>query len=388
MKTVFWISLFIVFYTYVGYAIILFALVKIKQVIKGHVVYCSKELPSLTVLVAAYNEEGIIAEKILNTLSLRYPENKIAYIFITDGSSDNTPNLVAQFPVVLHLYQNIRAGKMAAIERALAHVTSDVIVFTDANTMLNQEALINIARHYQDPNVGAVAGEKRVEIPESADATAGEGIYWKYESTLKQWDSLLNTVVGAAGELFSIRTQLYTPIEKDTLLDDFMISMRIAQKGFRIVYEPGAYAVETASANTHEELKRKIRIGAGGLQSTIRLWPLLLPFKQPLLSFQFISHRILRWTLCPLALILLLISNAAIVLISSAEPVYLVSMLGQVIFYLAAMLGWYLAQRSIKVKALFVPYYFSMMNYAVVAGWFRYMSGHQSVLWEKAIRKP
>ena len=280
-----------------------------------------------------------------------------------------------------------RSGKIAAVHRAMGKVGTEIVVFTDANTMLNKDAILLMCRHYQDAKVGAIAGEKRVQIDESADATAGEGFYWKYESKLKKWDSELYSVVGAAGELFSIRTNLYEPVAPDTILDDFMISMNIALKGYKIVYEPDAYATELASANTGEELKRKIRIAAGGVQSTIRLRSLLLPFKQPILSFEYISHRILRWVVTPYLMILAFFINIGLVANYGYTNIYGVMLLGQLFFYIAALLGWVMEQRQLKVKVFFIPYYFCLMNYAVIAGFVRYFFGEQSVLWEKAKRK-
>jgi cellulose synthase/poly-beta-1,6-N-acetylglucosamine synthase-like glycosyltransferase len=217
-------------------------------------------LPSVTVIVAAYNEAYCIEEKIKNTLSLEYPKDKVHFIFITDGSTDATPDIIANYPKIQLMHQAVRSGKIVAVHRAMQEVKTEITVFTDANTLLNKNALINICRHFQDPTVGAVAGEKRVQIDDSGDATAGEGFYWKYESKLKAWDSELFSVVGAAGELFSVKTSLYIPVPIDTLLDDFMISMLIAAKGYRIVYEPDAYATETASANTKEELKIHLNV--------------------------------------------------------------------------------------------------------------------------------
>ena len=388
MQIIFWISIAIIIYTYVGYGLLLYFILKIKALVKG-----KRKLPepgyapSLTVIVAAYNEAYCIEEKIINTLALSYPADKISYIFVTDGSTDSTPDIVAKYPQIKGMHQSGRSGKIAAVHRAMQEVNSEVVVFTDANTMLNKDALLMMCRHYIDQNVGAIAGEKRVQIDETADATAGEGFYWKYESKLKKWDSELYSVVGAAGELFSIRTSLYTPVEPDTILDDFMISMHIALKGYRIVYEPDAYASELASANTGEELKRKIRIAAGGVQSTIRLKSLLWPFSQPVLSFEYISHRILRWIVTPYMMMLAFILNCLIVYTSGMDNIYGLMLAGQLFFYLAAMLGWVLEQRQLKVKVFFIPYYFCLMNYAVVAGLFRYCFTEQSVLWEKAKRK-
>ena len=251
---------------------------------------------------------------------------------------------------------------------------------------LNPDALVKLCRHYADPKVGAVAGEKRVHIEENADATAGEGFYWKYESKLKVWDSELNTIVGAAGELFSVKKALYQSVHPNSIIDDFMISMLVAKKGYRIVYEPEAFATETSSANIKEELKRKIRIAAGGLQSIIWLKSLLLPFKQPLLSFQYISHRVLRWTVVPFLMIAALFLNIGIAA-QTHLLVYQLFLSAQILFYGAAVLGWVLEKRQIKIKALFIPYYFGVMNYAVIAGIFRYLFGRQSAAWEKSKRK-
>lgn len=388
MIIAFWISLFLVFYTFFGYGILLYILVKIRVAIKGKrkIPDNGGNWPTVTLIVAAYNEQDYIIDKIKNTLELNYPKDRISFIFVTDGSNDKTPELIAQYPQVKLMHRPERSGKIAAVHRAMKEVTSDVAIFTDANTFLNKDAMVNIARHYHDPTVGAVSGEKRVSIEDVADATAGEGFYWKYESKLKTWDSELYSVVGAAGELFSVRTSLYIPVEPDTILDDFMISMLIAEKGYRIVYEPMAYATETGSENVKEELKRKVRIAAGGIQSILRLKSLLNPFKQFTLTFQYISHRVLRWTVTPFLMILAYILNLLIV-IRGGAPIYMLLLGCQVMFYGASLMGWLLEKRQIKIKILFIPYYFCMMNYAVIAGIKRYNAGKQSAAWEKSKRR-
>ena len=270
MKIAFWLSLAVVFYTFAGYGILLYFIIRIKRIVKGReavVAPLNNLMPCCTLVVAAYNEEHFIEEKIKNCLALKYPAGKLKFLFVTDGSTDKTADIVSRYPQIILLHQNGRSGKIAAVHRAMAHVDTDIVVFTRCQYFLNAEALTNICRHYVDKTVGAVAGEKRVQIDERADASAaGEGFYWKYESALKKWDSHeLYSVVGAAGELFSVRRSLYEdvrlPIPCWTI---FMISMLIAAKGYRIIYEPQAYAMETASENVTEELKRKIRIAAGG----------------------------------------------------------------------------------------------------------------------------
>ncbi len=376
-------------YAYVGYGINLYLLMKARELIRGKrpvPVVAESDLPSLTLVVAAYNEEAVIGEKIRNSLGLIYPPDRLELLFVTDGSTDRTPLLVRGFPQVKHLHAPARRGKVHAVHRAMELVDTDIVVFTDANALLNREALLLIARHFTDPEVGAVAGEKRVLAEAALDATAGEGIYWKYESTLKRWDAALYSVVGAAGELFSVRRSLYEQVPADTILDDFMISMRIAAQGYRIVYEPDAYAAEQSSEDIGEELKRKIRIAAGGIQSVVRLRKLLNPFAFPLLSFQYIGHRVLRWTIAPLCLPVLLVLNMAIC-IAGGGAVYSILLAGQLIFYLLALAGWLFERKAIRVKSFFVPYYFCVMNYAVLAGMVRYIRGSQSAAWDKARRK-
>jgi len=388
MNIIFWISLFIVFYTFFGYGIVMYFLIKIRRAIKGKRVIAEKGsyTPTLTLMIAAYNEADIMEEKIKNTLALQYPADKFSVIIVTDGSSDETPDIVARYPQIKLMHKPERSGKIAAMHRAMKEVTSEIAVFTDANTFLNDDAMLYIARHYADEKVGCVSGEKKVVADDKADATAGEGFYWKYESTLKKWDAELYTVVGAAGELFSIRTNLYQPVPPDTILDDFMISLVVASQGYRIAYEPLACATEHGSESISEELKRKIRIAAGGIQSILWLKQLMNPFKNFVLSFEYISHRVLRWTVTPFLMILVFILNAIIAL-QTYELLYIGLFVCQCFFYLAALLGWMMEKKQVKIKVLFIPYYFCMMNYAVIAGIRRYIKKGQSAAWEKAKRK-
>jgi len=389
MKILFWASAFVVIYTYVGYGLVLFGLVRLRRLVKGKrpsPVVPTSGHPSLTLVVAAYNEADIMAAKIENTLALDYPQEKLSLLFVTDGSTDGTPDVIQHYPEIELMHTPERKGKIHAIHRAMSQVQTDIVVFTDANTFLNRDALLLIARHYQDPAVGAVSGEKRVRIEENADATAGEEIYWKYESTLKKWDSELYSVVGAAGELFSVRRALYEAVPDDTILDDFMISMKIAQRGYRVVYEPEAYATELSSEDIGEELKRKVRIAAGGIQSILRLPEAANLFQNPLLAFQYLSHRVLRWTVTPFLMLVALVANTVIVA-DLGERIYLILLVAQLLFYGMALAGWFLENKKIKIKILFVPYYFCMMNYAVVMGIRRYFAGQQKAAWEKSKRK-
>ena len=382
----FFALLFIVFYSYVGYGLLLFVLIKIK-----HKFFNKKqlnefdELPTVTLLIAAWNEEECIENKIQNSFALNYPPNKLKYLFITDGSNDNTVNIIKNYSYVDLMHNDLRQGKTVAINRAMKEIDTEVVVFSDANSMLNKDAIIEMMKHYRDPKVGCVAGEKRVKIPETAQASAaGEGLYWKYESKLKQWDAELYSAAGAAGELFSIRTKLFVETEADTILDDFMISLRIVEQGYTIAYEANAYALENSSADIKEELKRKIRICAGGFQSIIRLSSLWNIFSYGIFTFQYVSHRVLRWTIAPLALFLLVPLN--LYLAFTGPYIYFILLLLQVMFYSMAFVGWKYELLKTRKKMFFIPFYFTMMNYSVFAGFKRFLLSEQNHMWQKAQR--
>ncbi len=384
MEFWFWFCLLLVFYTYLGYGIVLFILVKIKKVFVKNRSFDPNYQPAVTLVVPAFNEESFIMEKVKNSLELDYPKDKLRILFVTDGSNDNTYQILKEATGVEVSHKDRRAGKAAAENRAMTLIDTPIVVFCDANTYLNKDCIKNLVRHYDDPKVGAVSGEKRV-LSSGADtaSAAGEGLYWKYESALKKWDSELYTIVGAAGELISFRSELVQDLEEDTILDDFMQTMRICQKGYRVVYEPESYAAETASDNVTEELKRKVRIAAGGWQSMSRLWKILIPIPQPLLSFQYISHRVLRWSISAFVLPLIFILN---IFLFAQSWMYEYLLYAQVVFYVTALIGWFLENRAIRVKLLFVPYYFLMMNYAVFAGFGRWLKGSQKATWERAKR--
>ncbi|MCF8365231.1 MAG: glycosyltransferase family 2 protein [Bacteroidales bacterium] len=386
----FWVFLFIIFYAYLGYGILLYFLVKMKRIFgRSKKVIDPDYEPEVTLFCAAYNEKDYVDAKVKNSFSLEYPQEKVKHVWVTDGSDDGTPDLLKKYEGVEVYHKPERAGKIAAMNRGLEFVKTPIVIFSDGNTMLGKESIRRIVNMFSDPKVGCVSGEKRIYQKDTDSAAGTEGIYWKYESTLKKWDAELYSVVGAAGELFAIRTDLYQHVEGDTLLDDFIVSLRVAKKGYTIQYDPEAYAIETSSASVKEELKRKIRIAAGGIQSIVRLKELLNFFKYGTLSFQYISHRVLRWTLAPIGLLLILIFNAILsanIGFFEFSSIYTWTFWGQIAFYVAAMLGWYLENREIKVKILFIPYYFFIMNYAVYLGFFRYMKGNQSVKWERAKR--
>jgi poly-beta-1,6-N-acetyl-D-glucosamine synthase len=385
----FWLSLSLLFFCYIGYGVLLFLLNFLRSVFfKKDKSKPFDDLPSITLVVAAYNEESILEQKIKNTLAINYQHDKLNIIFVTDGSSDKSMQLIGQYPAITLLHQQERKGKIAAIKRAMQRVQTPIVVFSDANTMLNKESIEKIAQHYYDPKVGGVAGEKKILLSQGVSAVGeAEGLYWKYESLMKKLDAGFNTVVGAAGELFSVRTSLFKELNDDLILDDFVISMQVCLQGYKIAYEPGAFAIESPSASLREEEKRKVRISAGAYQSIGYLKSCLNIFKYPLLSFQYISRRLLRWVFCPLMLIGLLFANIFTISRQPTPDLYLWFMYTQAAFYLLALAGWLFVSRGRKLGWLAIPFYFVFMNYCLVKGFFKFLKGRQTVLWEKSLRQ-
>lgn len=376
MATLFWLCMAIVVYTYVGYGIVLYLLVFVKRLAtkaKPLADITDDRLPEVTLMVCAYNEEDIIAEKMANTRRLDYPCDRLHLVWVTDGSNDNTNVLLSAYPEVKVIYFPERRGKAAALKHGIKEIDTEIVMMTDANTMLNPEAVREVARLMQDPKVGCVSGEKKVMARSDSDEAAqGEGLYWKYESTLKRLDSELYSAMGAAGELCVIRRQLMTDIPDDTLLDDFIISMEIVKKGYKIAYTSNAYAMEYGSADLHEESKRKRRIAAGGLQSCWRLRSLMNPLRHPVVAFQFVSHRVLRWTITPVCLFALVPLNTLLVL-SGEGIVYTIIWILQILFYASAAAG-------VRISK-----YFIFMNLNVFRG-MAYLFNNSTGMWEKAKR--
>ncbi|MGM9748204.1 MAG: glycosyltransferase family 2 protein [Candidatus Cryptobacteroides sp.] len=385
LYVLFWLCAFIVFYTFFGYGIIIWIAVKIKERRCPPETFPVKnEYPDVTLLIAAYNEEDIIADKMQNCLSLNYPKDKLHIVWVTDGSTDSTPELLAAYPENTVLHTPARSGKTEALNRAMKYVDTPFVVMTDANTILNEGSIYLLIRKFDNPKVGCVAGEKKVlSIGDNAAAT--EGLYWKYESFLKDLDDRLNSAMGAAGELIAIRRELWADIPAGTLGDDMFISMGVIRKGYKIAYCKEAYAMESPSADITQERKRKVRLAGCAVQNVITLRDLMNPFKYGLSAFQFVSHRVLRWVLTPSCLILLLLSNFLMPFFGTPIFYHIVLLL-QLLFYLAALAGMIL-DKSEKAGILRVPYYFLFTNFTTFAGVGYLVRNKGNAAWEKARRK-
>ncbi|HOV48603.1 MAG TPA: glycosyltransferase family 2 protein [Anaerolineae bacterium] len=372
---IFALSAFLIFWTYVGYPIFIALLARWRP--RPHRRE-PLELP-VTLIVPAYNEEAVIAAKLENLLALEYPAALREIIVVADGSTDRTVEIVAGYAGkgVQLLYQPERQGKIAAMNRAAPQAHGDILIFSDANAMMEPDALQQILPNFADPQVACVSGEKRIR-PAAEVQAEGESAYWRYEAFMKRADSLVNTAIGAVGEFFAIRRELYRPLETDNLIEDFVLAMRLVMDGWRVVYEPAAVTWEEASPSLGGEWRRRARMAAGGFQAIGRLRGLLSP-RYGLTAFQYVSHKVLRW-LAPFFMLAALISSAFL----TAEPLFRLLFWGQVLFYVLAVLGWALELLGWKCKPLRLIFYFCFANATMLGGFVRYVTRSQSVLWTKA----
>jgi len=333
--------------------------------------------PHLDVLIAAYNEEASIEAKLINTRALAYPSDRLTITVITDGSTDRTPDLVREHAgaSVRLLHRPERQGKAAALARALPYLHGEALLFTDANCSLAPDAARLLVRHLSDLRVGAVSGIKRIRGTESG--AERESLYWRYEGWLKDLDGRFGSVMGAPGEIWLARRQAYRPPPEDIILEDLYTSMDIVARGWRMCYEPGAVSSEEAAPSLQAEWERRSRNAAGGLQCIFRLRQVWHGGARTV--FQFLSHRVLRWTMAPAAFALLPVWTAWLL----PSPLYLAFLLLEGAFALAALAGYVLARNGRSTGWLALPLQVALLNGAALAGAARLIRGRQTVLWAK-----
>ena len=375
----FWLGFGLLFFIYLGYGICLGAISRFFSAPPEN--WANPDsIPSVCIVIPAYNEGSHLGNKLANTLALDFPFDKLHILIVNDGSTDGSDALQWPDDRVKILHQPHRQGKSAALNRALALSTAEITVITDANTLLNPGALLALTAPFQWDSIGAVEGEKKIQAVHGNSAS-NEGLYWKYESLIKRWDARFYSIVGVTGELFAFRTPLYKPLEPDAILDDFVLSVRIIEQGYRVAYAPRAQATEQASPGLKAEWKRKIRISAGVFQSLPRLNLPLRPFVHTKAWLVFIGHRWMRWMLAPPLLLLVLLCH--LYLGHQYQGAWLVSALVHLSLYLWALLGFALNNLKLKIPLFYTPMYFLMMNAAILAGALRHFRGQQTVLWEK-----
>ncbi|BAV34011.1 glycosyl transferase [Sulfuricaulis limicola] len=339
------------------------------------------EEPGITFVIAAYNEAKVIREKIVNTLALDYPREKLEIIVVADGSSDATPAIVAEFADrnVICLFDPERRGKSHALNRAVAASRGEVVVLSDANNEFSRDALRWLVRALSRPSAGGVSGAKRIVENRDRAASMGDSLYWRYESMIKLAESRLGGTVAADGEIFAIRRALYRPIPPEVINDDAFLTMAVVLQGCRVFYEPRATATEEASISIAEDFRVKVRMVAGGYQFLAMHWLALAGTGW--FAFKFVSHKILRW-LMPLFLIVLLLISV----LRSGELPYASLLIAQALFYGLAALGWLVPAACQASRLVYVPFYFTTMNLAAFAGLVKFLRGRQGVLWSKAAR--
>ena len=374
-ELVFWLSSLLVVYTFAGYGILITVLARFFR----RPVRFAQRVPTVSLIVSAYNEEKVIADKIENCFAVDYPRESLEFIIVADGSNDCTTEIVQTFAAcgVKLLHQPTRHGKIAAMNRAVPFAIGEILVFSDADAMLEPQAIRMLVANLADPKVACVGGEKRIRKGASVQAK-GEGAYWRYEAYLKRLDSNLNTAIGAIGELFAIRRDLYRPMDEDLLIEDFVVTMQLVAAGWRVVYEPRAITWENVAPSLAGEWRRRVRMAAGGFQAIGRLKGMLNPMRG-FAAFQYISHKVLRW-LSPFFMIAAFGANLGLL----EQPFYQWTMLAQVVFYSLAALGFVLAQLNLRFWPVQIPFYFCFANATSLAGFWRWVTKSQPVTWVKA----
>ena len=375
------VSLFLVVYHFLLYPGVIIALARLGHA--GRQAEASVPPPRITMVIAAYNEERVIADKLANTLAIDYPPELLQVIVVSDGSNDGTAAITAGFDPqrVVSMHHPDRRGKTAALNRAVERADGEIIVFSDANNDFSPNALRELVKHFSDPAVGGVCGVKRIKPASDRQASVGDGLYWKYESAIKLAEGQVRTITNADGEIFAMRRALYRSIDERIINDDAQITIDIVQKGFRVLYEPAAESWEYASISVRDDFFVKVRMVAGGFQTVVENWRFLFP-PRTWFAFTFLSHKVLRW-LIPELLIVLFVATIALV----AKPLYQALLFAQLAFYSTALYGWGQAKKGCELPTLiYVPFYFCAMNLAALFGLYRYASGWKTQHWRKAQR--
>ena len=380
---IFWLCAALVFYAYALYPLVIWVISRLFGSSRKPPELSDDELPTVTLLVAAYNEETVIAQRLENALKTDLPLGRFRIIVASDGSSDATAEIVRHFADrgVTLLDYKVRRGKASVLNAAMSEVTSDVVLLSDANTDFDPDAARKLVRWLKDPGVSAVCG--RLILTDAATGANADGMYWKYETFLKKCEGRLGALLGSNGAIYAIRRAEYMPIPPSTIVDDFVIPLlgKIRTRG-RIVYESEAVAREETAADVAGEFKRRARIGAGGFQAIMLLWR-LLDVRYGWVAFTFFSHKILRW-LCPFMLLGMLLSSAALAFAGSRF--FLAVLAAQAAFYLAWPLSAYLPARLARLAPLRLANMFTAMNLALLVGFWRWVRGRQKGVWERTAR--
>ena len=380
MQLVFWVSLGLVLYAYLGYPLVIWIFARSfgRDVPDPRPVCLS--MPA-TLVIAAHNEEAFISRRMMNAHLQICPAEQLDVVVVSDGSTDSTNRLVREFSArPVHLIERWpRQGKAAAINDVIPKLSSDVIVFSDANTFFADNATERLLGWFNDPQVTAVCGELELRDPVSGRNV--DGLYWKYENFLKRQEQRLGVVLGANGAIYAIRRTAYVQIPPNTILDDFLIPLLARLRhGGSVLYDPAAKAVEDCPPQIRDEFRRRARIGAGGYQSLGLIWPLFSP-RWGWTAFSLASHKLLRW-LCPFFLIVMLVANACLL----DRSLYRSLLVSQVAFYGVALIGTRVSGMHITARLVRLTTMFVSMNAALLVGFFRWVRGIRGGAWQPTAR--
>lgn len=348
----------------------------------GPTIKQTDKLPTVALIIAAYNEEEVIEKKIQNSLHLKYPDDLLNIIVFSDASDDNTDEIVKRYKdkgVSLIRIEG-RVGKTECQNRVVDIVDEDILVFSDANSMYDPDAISELVSGF-GPNVGCVVGELRYR--ESGEVR-GESVYWRYESWIKRLESQFYSLVTGNGSIYAVRSKSYVPQPPDTI-SDFTEPLSIVQNGERVGYRPHAVAWEETENSSSKELQRRIRIVTRSWNSIIRFKDLLTPFQTPRFAYQLWSHKILRW-LSPIFIISILLANMTITFIIGST-IYEITLIGQLLFYSLAAVGWIADKLDIDDPTVtHVPFYFLQANYGLLQGLLNFLRGKTIIVWETSTR--
>jgi len=374
MFYLFLISMGIVTYIYLGYPLLLFI---ISRLFPKNNIISHSFLPTVTVLVSAYNEEDVIEKKINNLLELKYPKDLIRFIVCSDCSDDETDEIVLKYKDrnITLVRQGERLGKTACLNKAIKQVDSEIIVFSDANSMYEDDAVKKLVRNFADQKIGYVVGMQLYE--EKASEKSREVSYWAYEINLKKWESKIGSVVGGDGAIYAIRKELFEDLEPGDI-NDFLNPLQIISKGFRGIFEPEAICFEEPSESVDLETKRKVRIISRSWHALFKIPKILNPFTYGFFSIQLISHKLLRW-LAPFFIIITFFTNLFLL----GYDLFFVIFLLQCLFYLLAFVP-YIFKSTNKYAFFSIPFYFCAVNIASFKGVFKGIIGNISGTWSPA----
>jgi len=390
VRLLFWISVGLLLHTFIVYPLALVVLGSLTQ-LKSDVQFGlarrsrrarrdSTDGPHVSIVFAAHNEQAVIAQKMVNSARLDYPIESLEILVGCDGCTDATAALArGAAPANASVYEfPDRCGKPAVLNKLLPLARGDIVVFCDANTELEPDAIQALVRHFRRPEIGCVCGELRLRSRDSS--ASGEQLYWRYETLLKFFESRLNMLVGANGALFAIRRSLFAAIPPDGIVEDLLIALNVRAAGYRVVYDPEAIAWEEVAPSARLEFRRRVRIGAGNFHALRHTWRMLNPMAGAV-ALAFWSHKVCRW-LVPLALVAAQISAAML----AREPMYGGAAALGVTLVLLALLGHRLHRRARYWAPANVPYYFLSMNLALFLGLITFVRGTQSLVWTPTAR--